>query len=166
MAQSLVHFASELVLPPADRQRKARSLYPKVAQVKGSSERRSSYDLFWRWGKLSSVSPNRCEYSSIQRMKGPAELVIEGNDDCVILFNTSEEIQQNACPTLSLTGSMTLTHAIRRTAADNIRTKSFGCRHPTHSPHRANKTSLYRSVAFRMSGTSLSDDVGISAFDK
>jgi len=51
-----VRFASELTVPPADRQRKGRSLYPKVAQEKGRSERQSSFDLFWQWETLTSVS--------------------------------------------------------------------------------------------------------------
>lgn len=37
------------------------SFYPKVAQEKGHSERKSSFDLFWRWGRLSSV-PHKRQY--------------------------------------------------------------------------------------------------------
>ncbi|KIJ22112.1 hypothetical protein PAXINDRAFT_6227 [Paxillus involutus ATCC 200175] len=120
--QTLVHFASELALPPVDRP-KARSLYPKVAQSKGSSEQRSSYDLFWRWGKLSSVPNPTSECNSIKRNKVP-ELVLEGNDDRVILFNASKT-QQDGYPTLTLTGSMTLAHAVDQTAANNLRTRPF-----------------------------------------
>ncbi|KAF8844106.1 hypothetical protein BDN67DRAFT_1008264 [Paxillus ammoniavirescens] len=127
--QTLVHFASELALPPVDRpKRKARALYPKVAQIKGSSGQRSSYDLFWRWDRLSSVSNRTSECSPIKRKKVP-ELVLEGNDDRVILFNASE---------------------IDQTATNNLRTKPFVRYYPTpNSQHAAN-----RSVTLKMSGTS------------
>ncbi|KAF8445566.1 hypothetical protein L210DRAFT_3641936 [Boletus edulis BED1] len=54
--QPHVRFASELTVPPADHQKKSHSFYPKVAQEKGRSQRQASFDLFWRWDTISSVS--------------------------------------------------------------------------------------------------------------
>lgn len=87
--QPHVRFASGLTVPPAHRQRKvennlavarlalkltragqSHSFYPKVAQEKGHSERKSSFDLFWQWGKLSSIphNQNKRQYSQPKRL--------------------------------------------------------------------------------------------------
>ncbi|KIL00968.1 hypothetical protein PAXRUDRAFT_820970 [Paxillus rubicundulus Ve08.2h10] len=83
------------------------------------------------------------------------KLALAGNDGRVILFNASES-QQDGWPTL--TGSMTLAHAVDQTAANNLRVKPFVCYHPKHNSHHV----ANRSVALKMSGTS-SGSAGSSA---
>ncbi|KII94141.1 hypothetical protein PLICRDRAFT_171816 [Plicaturopsis crispa FD-325 SS-3] len=57
MAPVRVQFLAELASPPLDRPRRMTSPYPKVAQVKGDSDRLLSPDLCWGRSTLSSTSP-------------------------------------------------------------------------------------------------------------
>jgi hypothetical protein len=84
--QPHVRFASKLTVPPADRQRKGHSFYPKVAQEKGRSQRRSSFDLFWRWDRLSSVPLGQNERKPHQATRVAVEADLEERD-CATLFN-------------------------------------------------------------------------------
>jgi hypothetical protein len=193
--QTLVHFASELALPPVDRP-KVR-VYDPCLRLRGSPEctmdrlvpsirkllkakglRNSGPRMICSGDGANSprypillASATRLSAIKYQRyvpactLHGPSKnlidmawkLVLEGNDDRVILFNASKT-QQDGYPTLTLTGSMTLAHAVDQTAANNLRTRPFVSYHPTHNFHHA----ANRSVTLKMSGTS-SDGAGNSA---
>lgn len=51
-----IQFDSKLAVPPVDRSRKAGAVYPRVAQIKGESDRKDFEDLYWGRPTLSSVS--------------------------------------------------------------------------------------------------------------
>ncbi|KAK0466451.1 uncharacterized protein EV420DRAFT_1511688 [Desarmillaria tabescens] len=50
-----IRFCDVLQKPPADRPRKAGTVYPMVAQLKGGTDR-NSFDLLWAWEALSAVT--------------------------------------------------------------------------------------------------------------
>ncbi|PBK76739.1 hypothetical protein ARMSODRAFT_1078837 [Armillaria solidipes] len=49
-----IRFCDVLQKPPADRPRKAGTVYPMVAQLKGRTDR-NSFDLLWAWEVLSAA---------------------------------------------------------------------------------------------------------------
>ncbi|KIK70754.1 hypothetical protein GYMLUDRAFT_290636 [Collybiopsis luxurians FD-317 M1] len=48
-----VHFGDQLAKPPSDRPRMEGLIYPRVAQIKGESDRQESFDLRWEFDTLS-----------------------------------------------------------------------------------------------------------------
>ncbi|KAF8922070.1 hypothetical protein CPB85DRAFT_19195 [Mucidula mucida] len=52
-----IRFPEALDKPPTDRPRRPETVYPAVAQRKGCSDRRRSFDLYWSWHTLSAVTP-------------------------------------------------------------------------------------------------------------
>ncbi|KAH7930393.1 hypothetical protein BV22DRAFT_1043187 [Leucogyrophana mollusca] len=138
-----VHFSSELALPPVSRLRQMDLRYPTVAQVKGSPDRRSSYDLFWRWDRLSSAALNESAEST--RRESPSMLVFESSSECIILFDASEE-QTNSI--FGLTRYKRLPHDVVLRGTDMLRTKSVGL--PPSWDTNVSRPSLGRSLSLTL----------------